>query len=294
MRAAWALVALAIGVQILYPVTAGAARDVVTIATVLAGVAAMLWHAALTRGARWAGAFLAIVACGSFAMELLGVATGWPFGAYHYAGGLGPRAAGIPLLVPLAWTMLAYPAWLAAGWLAHARPATARRPPTARLPTTARVVAAARVVAVAHVAVAARVVVAAWALATWDLFLDPQMVAAGRWVWRNPDPALPGVPGVPVSNYLGWLGLSLVLMAAVAVVDTRRRAPAPARGWPADAPPLALYLWTYTGSLVAHALFLDLPGSARWGGLAMGTVAVPLAVRVARAATRRTARVGVP
>ncbi|HET8657645.1 MAG TPA: carotenoid biosynthesis protein [Micromonosporaceae bacterium] len=270
MRAAWALVALAIGVQILYPVTAGAARDAVTVTTVLTGVAAMLWHAALTRGARWTGAFLAAVTGGSFAVELLGVATGWPFGGYHYAGGLGPQAGGVPLLVPLAWTMLAYPAWLAAGRLAGTR-----------------------------LGAAGRVAVAAWALATWDLFLDPQMVAAGRWGWRDPHPALPGVPGVPIGNYLGWLGLSLVLMAAVAVVDTRLRVRAPARSRPADAPPLAFYLWTYAGSLAAHALFLGLPGSAWWGGLAMGTVAVPLAVRLTRAATRRaatrrTARAGVP
>ena len=37
----------------------------------------------------------------------------------------------------------------------------------------------------------------------WDLFLDPQMVAAGHWTWLDPDPALPGVPGVPLTNYAG-------------------------------------------------------------------------------------------
>ena len=43
------------------------------------------------------------------------------------------------------------------------------------------------------------------ALAAWDLFLDPQMVDAGHWTWAHPDPGLPLVPGVPLTNYAGWL-----------------------------------------------------------------------------------------
>jgi putative membrane protein len=46
---------------------------------------------------------------------------------------------------------------------------------------------------------------------------------------------------------------------------------------------LALYLWTYASSVLAHAVFLGLPASAAWGGLGMGAVAVPLAVRLSRA-----------
>jgi putative membrane protein len=42
----------------------------------------------------------------------------------------------------------------------------------------------------------------------------------------------------------------------------------------------ALYLWTYLSSVLAHLAFFGLPGSALWGGLAMGTVAVPLTIRL--------------
>jgi putative membrane protein len=45
----------------------------------------------------------------------------------------------------------------------------------------------------------------------------------------------------------------------------------------------ALYLWTYVSSVLAHAVFLDLRASAAWGALAMGPVAVPLAVSLWRA-----------
>jgi putative membrane protein len=109
------------------------------------------------------------------------------------------------------------------------------------------------------------------ALAAWDLFLDPQMVAEHYWTWQHPHPALPGVVGVPVGNYLGWLAVALVLMALVSIVD---RPPAD------DQLLLAMYLWTYASSILAHAVFLGLPGSAVWGALGMGLVAVPLAVKL--------------
>ena len=54
------------------------------------------------------------------------------------------------------------------------------------------------------------------ALAGWDVFLDPQMVDAGHWRWAVPDPGLPLVPGVPLTNYAGWV---LVSVAIVALLD---------------------------------------------------------------------------
>jgi putative membrane protein len=97
------------------------------------------------------------------------------------------------------------------------------------------------------------------------------MVAEHYWTWQNPHPALPGVPGVPIGNYLGWLGVALVLMTIVSLVD---------KPIADDRPLLALYLWTYASSILAHAAFLGLPGSAAWGALGMGLVAMPLIARL--------------
>ena len=41
-----------------------------------------------------------------------------------------------------------------------------------------------------------------------------------------------------------------------------------------------LYLWTYYSSVLAHAVFLGLPGSAAWGAVAMGAVALPLTAQL--------------
>jgi putative membrane protein len=50
-----------------------------------------------------------------------------------------------------------------------------------------------------------------------------------------------------------------------------------------DGPMMALYLWTYASSVLAHAVFLGLPASALAGAIAMGPIAMPLAVKLVRA-----------
>lgn len=272
----WGLLATLILAQIGYPLTDGAGRARLTVVTVLLGYLLSVAHAWLTRGRRTAIALVAVTTGGGFAVEALGLATGFPFGGYEYAGALGPKLAGVPLVIPLAWTWMAWPAWLAAVRLtSRTRPGRAR--PSGARPLSMR----AR-------PLSARMALAALALAAWDFFLDPQMVAEGYWRWQDPDPALPGVPEVPLGNYLGWFLFAMPLMAVLRLaVGAAADAPDPD-----DAPMYALYLWTFAASGLAHAVFLGLPGSAVWGALAMSVVAVPLAGTLLRSArTRNTERV---
>ncbi|MFC4586026.1 carotenoid biosynthesis protein [Sphaerisporangium corydalis] len=59
-----------------------------------------------------------------------------------------------------------------------------------------------------------RVVVGAGALVGWDLFLDPQMIRLGLWTWDVPGP----YRGVPISNFAGWVAVSLVVMALLGAI----------------------------------------------------------------------------
>ncbi|MEV4387756.1 carotenoid biosynthesis protein [Micromonospora sp. NPDC049580] len=253
-RISWTLLAVLVLAQICYPLTTGATRAGLTVATVVLGWLLSVGHALLSRGPRVAAALVAVATGGGFAIEAIGVATGVPFGSYDYSGELGPKLAGVPLIIPLAWTWMAWPAWLAA-----VRLTGGSGTPLGRW--------------------VGRIALAAVGLAAWDLFLDPQMVAEGYWVWRDATPALPGLAGIPVSNYLGWLLFAVLLMSALrplagpAAEHTDRR----------DHPMLALYLWTYFSSILAHAVFLDLPASALWGAAGMAVTAVPLAVTLLRA-----------
>lgn len=242
-------VALGLGVagvaaQICYPLVGGRLRDLVTVAVVLLLAGACVAHAAATRGPRWAAGLVGITAGGGLLAEFAGTATGFPFGGYAYTtdGALGPELGSVPLLIGAAWTFGTYPAWCAAQTIAGPERG------------------------------AVTVLLAAWGLASWDLYLDPQMVADGRWVWTTTAPALPGVPGIPLSNYAGWLLVALVLGTALHRLDRALGTPRSRH----DGLPLALFCWTWLGSALAHAVFLDLPASAAYGLAGMGLVGVPL------------------
>jgi putative membrane protein len=226
-------------VQIVYPLVPDAAKAPVTVASVLVFCAAAVSDAARVHGPRGAAVLLAVAGGGGLLVEAVGVHTGLPFGAYAYTGDLGAAVLGVPAVVPLAWTMMAWPALVVGRTLARRWP-------------------------VAPVALAGGA-----ALAAWDLFLDPQMVDAGYWTWANPHPALPLVPGVPLTNYAGWLVVAVLMVGVLDRVLPRHTGP--------SGPAAALYLWTYGSSVLAHVVFFDRPGSALVGGIAMGALALPFA-----------------
>jgi uncharacterized membrane protein len=227
------LAALTVLSQIAYPLTSGAVRDRLTVVTVLLWCGASLAHAALSRGWRFAGALLAISAGVGFVTEVIGIATGWPFGSYEYASTLGPKLAGVPVIIPLAWTMMAYPALL-----------VGRR-------------------------IGSPLLAGTLALASWDLFLDPQMVQAGHWHFTDTGSSA-AINGIPLTNSAGWLVVSFVIMLLIGALPER---PTSLR----DRMPLGLYLWTYASSVLAAAVFFHHPGVALAGGLVMG---IPVALLV--------------
>ena len=240
IRPVGVLVAATIALQISYPLASGDTRTRLTIATVVVFAAASICHAGLTYGRRGLACCAAAAVIGLLA-EVVGTHTGVPFGHYRYAGTLGPQIGGAPLVVALAWTMMAWPAALVARLLAGSA--------------------------------VARVFVGAWALASWDVFLDPQMVAAGHWRWATPSPHLPGVGTVPLTNLAGWLAVS-ALISVVAQWLLRPMRPAD------DTWMFGMFLWTYASSVLALAAFLHLWWAALWGALGMGLVSVPLAFRL--------------
>ena len=136
--------------------------------------------------ARGAGRGLALVGSAGavgFATELLGVATGKPFGHYSYGSGLGTRWRGVPLLAAAAWAMMARPAWVVGGLITRRR--------------------------------GARILAAAGALTAWDVFLDPRMVREGYWTW----PGGGRYEDVPATNFLGWAVTGAGVFALWSAID---------------------------------------------------------------------------
>lgn len=155
----------------------GATRGIVGL--MLATSLAEVWAArsAESRSSRRGVAQVAAAGITGFAAELVGVATGRPFGHYTYTDKLGPRVGGVPVLAAAAWAMMSRPAWTVAGLISRRR--------------------------------AARVVLAAGGLTAWDAFLDPRMARDGYWIW--PDGGR--YEGIPASNFLGWFVTAIGVFA---------------------------------------------------------------------------------
>lgn len=257
------LAVLLVLTQITYPLTSGDTRDTVTTLVVVLLAATALAHAWASLGLGHALRTLAILSGIGLLSEIAGTATGYPYGCYTYATGrLEPAFAEVPLAVPLAWTGGIYPVWVVAGLVAARMPG--------RIP-----------------APAARVLLTAVGAVGWDLFLDPQMVTDGHWSWCVTDAGLPGLAQIPLTNYLGWFLVALVMGALMTLSENAaRHGGAPAAG---PAVPVAVFLWTWLGSALAHAAFLGLPWSAGYGLVGMGVLGVPLLVLLTRTAVRERA-----
>ena len=129
----------------------------------------------------WALGCLGVLTAYTYAIEIVGVRTDWPYGAFEYTISLGPMLLGeVPLALPLFFIPLVVNAYL----------------------LTLLVLGrwSERVLVRVPVAIAAVVAV--------DLVLDPAAVAVGFWAFEQG-----GYYGVPFSNYVGW-----VISGTVAVV----------------------------------------------------------------------------
>jgi uncharacterized membrane protein len=135
------------------------------------------------------GRVFVAVAAFSLVIEAVGTRTGVPFGRYEYADLLQPQVADVPVIVPLAWFAMALPAW-----------------EVARRITSS---------------VFGQCFLGGYALAVWDLFLDPQMTHNGFWVF---DPSAWSWQGVPLTNWVGWwlVGSAVTWLVARQLSDSRR------------------------------------------------------------------------
>ena len=237
-----AVLTVAIGLQISYPLLEGEALRLVTISTVYWGAGAMLLHALFAYRAKFALRFFLITFFFALFVEQIGMRTGWPFGSYEYSGSLGYQIFGVPLVVPFAWIMMAHPIFLAA-----------------------------RRVAPNWV-----FLVGGYGLMSWDLFLDPQMVEAGRWTFEVTGRTVPFQPEIPISNAFGWLLAGMALMALLNfALPKERRSLGSSR-----AVPEFFLLWIWLGGIIANLFFFDRPGVAFIAGIALGVIVIWYALSV--------------
>ncbi len=155
-----------------------------------------LSHALYCLGWRRALTFFGLCTALSWVGEVVSVATGL-VGAYRYTQVLGPQLAGVPVVIPLTWFMMAYPAFVLTNLVARGRVAERR----ASLPAAAWLA-----------------LVSAGVLTCWDLSMDPYMVrVVGAWKWLDGGPWF----GVPLANYVSWAVLSFAIFLLYRIIERR-------------------------------------------------------------------------
>ena len=228
---------IAIVLQVLYPLVNGEVLRLLTLNVVYWGAGAMLLHALLAYGARYAITYFLFTFIFALIIEHVGVLTQWPFGNYSYSGNLGLKIFEVPLVVPFAWIMMAHP-----------------------------VLTAARRIAGNWVFLYGGV-----ALAAWDLFLDPLMVAQGNWTWVVTGAHVPFQPEIPLSNTFGWLLSGMFLIGVLHVITPREKRKGGATFRTTD----IFLLWTLFSGFVGNLFFFSRPGVAFFAGSIFGIVLAP-------------------
>ena len=201
----FALAVVAASQSLLFAPAVAASQPVLSLGCALTFLAAAMTHAGMWRTARWSVRFLLV------------------------AGGGG--LLDVPIIVPIAWTMMAYPAFV-----------VGRRVTPHRMwgPLAATA-----------------------ALVAWDLVLDPVMVRAGLWEWHG-NPVT--WSGVPLTNFVGWTCTSLCMLWPM----WRCHPPVDASAVD-DRVPLGLYagmgLWSVGQAIDAGAIDAAVLGGSVMGGL---------------------------
>lgn len=237
----YGVLAVAIGLQIAFPLINGETLRLATIAIVYWSAGAMALHALFTYGASYFLRLLFITIPVTYLFEYIGSTTGWPFGKYSYDGSLGYQIFGVPLVVPFAWLMMAHPLLI-----------------VARRMTSHWVF-----------------LYGGLGLMAWDFALDPQMVADQRWTWEFSGRSVPFEPAIPLSNAFGWLLCGMALMALLHQVlprDRRKSAPNTA---------VNIFLgWTLFSHVVGNIIFFNRPGVAFVSGVALSVIIIPYFVAI--------------
>jgi uncharacterized membrane protein len=147
---------------------------------VLSALSFALVDGARTYSLRMILVFAAICTVIGNVIENIGVVTGFPFGRYYFVELMGPKLFHIPVLLGLAYIGMAYVSWNIASLILDSSNAAHAGRRMLAVPALASVV-----------------------MTAWDLAQDPVWgTVLHGWVWRDGGPWF----GVPISNYLGWLG----------------------------------------------------------------------------------------
>lgn len=142
--------------------------------------------------------FFGIAFVVSWCLESLSIATGFPFGHYHYTEKLGPKLGTVPLLIMPAYFAMCYVSWNLAHIVLNKFDHRADALQRFAVP-----------------------VIAAFIMVMWDLSMDPSRSTMSQaWIWRDGGSYF----GVPFVNFMGWF-LTVYLIFQILALGLAKQQP---------------------------------------------------------------------
>lgn len=171
-------------------------RALIPAISILVPTAFALIHGQRRLGGRSMLVFFVITFVISWTMESTSIATGFPFGHYHYTDNLGPKLGTVPLLIMPAYFSMCYVSW----HLAHVMLDHFERRLEGALKLSVPVVAA-------------------FIMVMWDLCMDPsRATVAQAWIWHDGGSYF----GVPFVNFVGWYLTVYLIFQAFALYEAKQ------------------------------------------------------------------------
>lgn len=168
--------------------------------------------------------FFFIAAVVSWCYESLSIATGFPFGHYHYTDKMGPKLGTVPLLIMPAYYAICYVSWHLGLIVMDRFEERADAVQTWAVPALAALI-----------------------MVMWDLSMDPaRSTLSESWIWHEGG----GYFGVPFENFMGWLLCVWTIFQGYALYLRRSPTPTGVIGTPADSRQHWLQMIGLYGALV--------------------------------------------
>jgi uncharacterized membrane protein len=198
-------------------------------------------HGARLYGSRsiliFTGLCLGVATC----FESISLRTGFPFGHYRFTDLMGPKIAGLPILLALAYLGMGYLSWIVSLAILGGEDKPLRGRRIVLTPLLASIV-----------------------MTAWDLSMEAVWADVDHgWVWRDGG----SYYGVPISNFLGWLLTVYIFYQIFALyLHNRETTPSSTSHWHLA---ILFYALSAVGNLLVIApsslggVFVDATGK-RW------------------------------
>lgn len=196
----WAMVAVYLGARICQLYADRLPTLLIVVLHVIPPAVFALVHGSILYRLRGTLVFTALCLSVAGLSELVSLHTGFPFGSYYFTEVMGPKVAGLPILLVLAYLGIAYCSWvLSLLMVGYRRPLVGFR--TAMVP-----------------------LLASFVMLAWDLSMEADWSTIDKaWIWRDGGHYF----GVPLTNFIGWYLTAYLFFQGFAFY-CRSQAPLPA------------------------------------------------------------------